>query len=86
MNNPQHTSPKSVGMLLGDICEVQYINLRGFGSPRMTALILEVAQAVGVDLITDELFTPITPEQEQAVYRELAKRYLVRFQDAHGES
>lgn len=71
---------QTIGGLLGDICEDSYMGTRGMQSAQLNGLVTGLALDAGIDLDDDPMLTIVTPEEERAIYRELAKRYLVRFE------
>lgn len=73
---------KTIGIVIGDICEDSFMDTKGIRPAELDKRVADIARHLGIELDeSDPMFSAITPDQERAIYRELAKRYLVRFED-----
>lgn len=71
---------RTLGGLIGDLCEDAFINTKGMRPADLDALMTDIASSAAIALDDDPMFTMLTPDQERGIYRELAKRFLVRFE------
>jgi hypothetical protein len=72
---------KTIGIVVGEICEDSFMNTKGIRPAELDKRVADIARDLGIELDEwDPMFSAITPDQERAIYRELARRYLVRFE------